>query len=155
MGERAAWAYVSSLGNCSTRELIVINFGLVFEPLLSADWGTSGELVKKLIDRDMPGVSDVNFAIVDVRNVAAAHVSAMTSPDAAGQRFLCAEGNHSMRDAARILQEHLGPLGYTIPTRKVPAIALRVVAPWDKTARLALNDFDQRQQLDSTKTPWC
>lgn len=107
--------------------------------------------MKKLIDRDAPGAPDINLATVNLRDVAAAHLSALTSPDSAGQRFLCAEKNHSMREVAVILQEHLDPLGYKIPTMKIPAIALRVVALWDKTARLAPKDLGQRQDLDPTQ----
>ena len=151
IAERAAWDFISSLGTDAAVSLVTINPGLVMGPILSSDWGTSGEIVKKIIDRDFPAIPDINYACVDVRDVASAHIAAMTKPDAAGTRFLCANGNHSMRSIARILKEHLEPQGFRIPTGNLPSVMLRLVALWDKTASLALNDLGVEQNIDTTK----
>jgi len=151
IAERAAWDFMSSLGNEATMSLTTINPGLVMGPVLTSDWSTSGEIVKKIIDRDFPAIPDINYACVDVRDVAAAHIVAMTTPDAAGKRFLCANGNHSMRSIAQILKQHLEPRGYKIPTGNLPSAVLRLVALWDKTARLALNDLGVEQNVDTTR----
>ncbi len=151
VAEQAAWAFMSELDDSATLSLTAINPGLVLGPLLSSDWGTSGEAVKKLIDRDFPAIPDVNYACVDVRDVASAHVAAMTTPAAAGQRYLCAEANHSLREIAAVLATHLGPKGFKIPTGKLPGPVLRMVALWDKTAQLALNDLGVRQDVDTSK----
>jgi dihydroflavonol-4-reductase len=151
IAERAAWDYLSGLDGDTVTQLVTINPGLVLGPLLSSDWGTSGELIKKILDRDFPAIPDLNYAAVDVRDVAAAHVAAMTSPEAAGQRFLCAIENHSMREIASILAEHLAPQGFKVPTGNLPAFLMRTVALWDRTARLGLNDLGVRQDVDSTK----
>jgi nucleoside-diphosphate-sugar epimerase len=151
IAERAAWDAMGELGSESTMSLAVINPGLVLGPLLSSDWGTSGEAVKKLIDRDFPAIPDIHYACVDVRDVAAAHVAAMTAPGAAGQRFICAEADHSLREIASILATHLGPKGFKVPTGKLPGPVLKVVALWDKTAQLALNDLGVRQDIDNAK----
>lgn len=148
LAERAAWDFMRDVQGT---DLVAINPGLVLGPLLSKDWGTSGEAIKKLIDRDFPAIPDINYAVVDVRDVAAAHVAAMTSPAASGQRFLCAIENHSLREIARILADHLGPNGFKIPTGNLPGGVMRVVALWDKTARLALNDLGVHQDVDSSK----
>ena len=151
IAEQAAWEFMASVGANSSMSLSSINPGLVLGPLLSSDWGTSGELVKKIIDRDFPAIPNVNFACVDVRDVASAHVAAMTSSSAAGQRYLCANGNHSMREVAKLLAGHLGPKGFKIPTGNLPSAMMRLVSLWDKTARLALNDLDVRQDVDTSK----
>jgi nucleoside-diphosphate-sugar epimerase len=145
IAERAAWSYVESLGPDVAMDLVVINPGLVLGPLLSTDWGTSGELVKRIIDHDIPAIPDISLAMVDVRDVASAHVSAMTTPEAAGKRFICVEANHSMMEVAVILKKHLGPLGYRIPTKRLPSIAIRIMAIFDSTVRLALNDLGTSQ----------
>ncbi|MGL5826221.1 MAG: SDR family oxidoreductase, partial [Nocardioides sp.] len=151
IAERAAWDYVNEISGAVRTELVTINPGFVMGPLLSEDWGTSGELIKKIVDRDVPAIPDINYAVVDVRDVAAAHVAAMTVPGAAGQRFICAIENHSMREIAQILDEHLSPQGFRIPTGKLPALAMRIVALWDRTARLGLSSLGVRQDLDSSK----
>ena len=40
--------------------------------------------------RELPGCPDNGWAMVDVRDVAAVHVTAMTAEGAAGNRFICA-----------------------------------------------------------------
>ena len=56
-----------------------------------------------------------------------------------------------MRDIAAILASHFGPRGYKIPTRRVPAWLLRLVAVWDKTARLAIQELGKRQDLSNAR----
>lgn len=147
LAERAAWAFVHENPGM---ELVTINPGLILGPLLSPDWGTSGEVIKKILDRDFPAIPDVHFSTVDVRDVAAAHLAAMTHPDAPGRRFLLGEGDHSMREMATILAEHLGPRGFRVPRGALPGFLMRLVAVWDRTARLALHDLGVPQQVDST-----
>ena len=76
----------------------------------------------------------------------------MVTPDAAGQRFICAEANHSMMEIAQILKARYGAQGFKIPTGRLPSIAVRAMALFDKTVRLALNDLDTSQNVDNTKT---
>jgi dihydroflavonol-4-reductase len=151
ISERASWEYVASVKDDSSMEMTVINPGLVLGPLLSSDWGTSGEMVKRIMDHKVPAIPNINFATVDVRDVASAHVAAMVSPHAAGERFLCAEANHSMMEIAQILKTNYGARGFTIPTGRLPSFAIKTMAIFDKTVRLALNDLDSLQNVDTTK----
>jgi len=132
-------------------ELVAINPGLVLGPLLSSDWGTSAEMVKRILDHKVPAIPNIGFATVDVRDVASAHVTAMVSPNAVGQRFICAEANHSMMEIAEILKTRYGTRGFKIPTGRLPSIVIRAMAIFDKTVRLALNDLDTSQNVDNTK----
>ncbi len=151
IAERAAWDFMATLGSQSALELVSINPGLVLGPLLSSDWGTSGELVKRIIDHAVPAIPDINFACVDVRDVASAHVAAMVTPEARGLRFICAEGDHSMMEVARILEEYLGPRGYKIPTKRLPSFIIRFMALFDRTIKLALNDLGTSQKTDNRR----
>jgi len=151
IAERAAWQYMESVKATSSMQLAVINPGLVLGPLLSSDWGTSGEMVKRILSHQVPAIPNINFATVDVRDVASAHVRAMEIPEAAGQRFLCAEANHSMMEMAKILKARYNPQGFKVPTQRLPSIAVRAMAIFDKTVRLALNDLDTAQNVDNTK----
>ncbi|MEO9181462.1 MAG: aldehyde reductase, partial [Acidimicrobiales bacterium] len=151
IAERAAWDFMATLGPESSMELVSVNPGLVLGPLLSSDWGTSGELVKRIIDHAVPAIPDINFACVDVRDVACAHVAAMVTPEASGLRFICAEGDHSMMEIARILKEYLGPRGYKIPTKRLPLFIIRLMALFDRTIKLALNDLGTSQKTDNER----
>ena len=48
------------------------------------NWRCVCQVIKRLLERSMPACPKLNFAIVDVRDVAAAHIKAMTVPEAAG-----------------------------------------------------------------------
>jgi dihydroflavonol-4-reductase len=141
---------MATIEGSSSMQLVVINPGLVLGPLLSSDWGTSGEMVKRILDHQVPAIPNVSFATVDVRDVASAHL-AVVNPEAAGQRFICAEASHSMMELARILKSHYGELGFKVPTGRLPSIALRAMAIFDSTLRLALNDLDNPVNVDNTK----
>jgi nucleoside-diphosphate-sugar epimerase len=151
IAERAAWDFMESVTGTSSMQLAVINPGLVLGPLLSSDWGTSGEMVKRIMEHKVPAIPNINFATVDVRDVASAHVSAMIVPEAAGQRFICAETNHSMMEIAQILKARYGAQGFKIPTGRLPSIAVKGMALFDRTVRLALNDLDRSQNVDNMK----
>jgi dihydroflavonol-4-reductase len=150
LAERAAWDFMATPA-AGAMQLTTINPGLVLGPVLSADFSTSGEVVRKLLARDFPACPDINYAMVDVRDVAAAHVTAMTTAVANGQRYICANGNHAMRDVAMVLDRHCSAKGFKVPTGKLPSVVMRIVAMFDKTARLALNDLGVRQDLDTSK----
>ena len=151
IAERAAWDFVASLDPANGIELVTVNPGMVLGPILDADYGTSGEVLKKLFDRDFPACPDINWAVVDVRDVAAAHLAAMTTPGAAGERFICAIENTSMREIARVLDQHFGSRGFKIPTGNLPSFVMRIMALFDQTASLALNDLGVRQDIDNSK----
>jgi nucleoside-diphosphate-sugar epimerase len=151
LAERAAWDYMDSLANTSAMDLVVINPGLVLGPLLTKEWSLSGEAIKKIMERAVPAIPDIRVAPIDVRDVATAHVLAMTVAEASGQRFICAIESHAFRDIALILAEHLGGRGFKIPTGRLPNFVLPIVALWDKQVRLILSEVGQDLAIDATK----
>jgi dihydroflavonol-4-reductase len=151
LAERAAWDYVAALPEANRMELVTINPGAVLGPVLSKDFSVSGEIVRKLLTREFPGCPDLGWAVVDVRDVADAHVLAMTRPEAAGQRFIVAREHVAMREIARILAEHFGPRGFKVPTRRLPGWVLKAVAVWDKTAAMTVRELGKRQDVSSER----
>ncbi len=128
-----------------------INPGLVMGPILSADFSVSGEVVRKLLKREVPGCPDIGWAVVDVRDVATAELAAMTTPAAAGQRFICAIEHASWLDIAKILSRRYAGQGFRVPTRKVPGWVLKLVGMWDKTAKLAIPELGMRQDISNER----
>lgn len=149
IAERAAWDFVAALPPDASIEFCTINPGLVLGPLLGPDYSTSGELVRKLLARELPGCPDVGWATVDVRDVARAHVSALSAPGAPGHRFIVAIGHTTMLDVARILHERFASEGFPVRLMRVPDWVLRVAAVWDDTVRLAVPELGKRQDVSS------
>ena len=150
LAERAAWAFVAG-PDARGMQLATINPGLVVGPMLGSEASTSNEAVRKLMARELPACPDLTYAFVDVRDVAAAHVAALTAPGAAGQRHLCAIDSRSLREVAAILARDYRPQGYRVPTGKLPGWALRLTAKVDKTAAMALHDLGNPQRVDNTR----
>ena len=75
-----------------------------------------------MLDGTMTAVPRQRFGVADVRDVADAHIRAMTTPAAAGQRFLVlADGpTISWLILAQILRDRLGPLAGRVPTVEAP-----------------------------------
>lgn len=151
LAERAAWDFVASLGGDAPMELAVINPGAVLGPVLNRHYSTSGEIVRKLLARELPGTAKVGFSWVDVRDVASAHLAAMTVPEAAGQRFCCAIEFSWIDEVADILAKRFGPEGWKVPTRKLPSFMVRIVALFDPTVKTVVSDLGRVRRVSSDR----
>jgi nucleoside-diphosphate-sugar epimerase len=151
LAERAAWDLVTALPSDRRFELADINPGFVLGPLLNADQGTSGELIRKLMVREMPACPEIGFAPVDVRDVAIAHRLAMERPEAAGNRYICA-GNHLwVQEIAKVLAAEFNPRGYRVPTGHLPYWLMWIFARFDKAVHLALGYVGRKELVGAAK----
>lgn len=144
--ERRAWEIVASFGR--REALATINPSAILGPLLDEDPGTSSLLIKRLLDGSVPALPRISFGIVDVRDVAEAHLRAMTAPDAGGLRFPMSEQTLFMADVANILREAL-------PERRVPRFSMpdwgmRLYSLIDKDVRGLINELGVVKHLDSS-----
>lgn len=136
LAEKAAWDFVNTLPEGKRFELVTINPSLVLGPVLHGTYGTSVEVIKRLLDKTTPLIPYVNFAVCDVRDVAKAHVLGLTLPEAAGHRHIINTGNLWLRDAASMLREEFRDQGYYIPFLSSPNIGIWFVGLIDKSARM-------------------
>lgn len=151
LAERAAWDFVAGLEGDTPMELCAINPGAVLGPVLNRHYSTSGEIVRKLLARELPGTAKLGFPWVDVRDVASAHIAAMTIPEAAGQRFCCAIEFGWIDEVADILAKRFRPEGWKVPTRKLPSFLVRVFAIFDPTVKTVLSDLGRVRNVSSKR----
>jgi len=152
VAEKAAWDFIDSAQNASSMELVTILPGLVLGPVLSSHFSSSGESVKRMMNHEVPGMPDIWFPPVDVRDVAWSHVTAMTHPSAAGQRFICAASDSvPLLAIAMILDERYKSQGYKIPLRKLPKSAVRLVALFDRDLKFIIPEIGKPFHVDSRK----
>ncbi len=150
IAERAAWDFVASEGG--GLELATVNPVAIVGPLLGPDASTSVALVGRLLDGEVPGLADLSFGFVDVRDVADLHVLAMTDPEAAGERFLAISGDFmSMRRLAEVLRDGLGDRAARVPTRRVPSWLVRIVALFDHGVRQTVTEIGVERNCTSAK----
>jgi dihydroflavonol-4-reductase len=115
LAERAAWSFVEK--SRQPFDLVVINPFMVIGPSLVPSLNTSTELFVALANGTFPGILSMAWAIVDVRDVAEAHLRAMERPEAHG-RYICAGEVVTMRDLVDLLRRN-GYGRYRLPTRSL------------------------------------
>jgi nucleoside-diphosphate-sugar epimerase len=147
IAEKAAWEFVSTHKGI---ELSVINPAFVFGPALEIDYGSSLEILCRLLRGSYPLIPNLGFSIVDVRDVATLHRLVNESDDARGKRFLCSSGFRWLKEISDILRKHFPDFRKKLPSKKMPNFIFKLVSIFDSsTARFIPNlgirkDFDTR-----------
>ncbi|KAL3465746.1 NAD(P)-binding protein [Aspergillus heterothallicus] len=154
VAEKEAWRLYEAHSQPRWWSLVTTNPGLVLGPSLSPT-SKSGSL--SLLDQLLfLGVPDMWFAIVDVRDVAAAHIRAAETSDSHGRYILADRTTHSFVELASILRSITG--SSRIPTHSLPNFMVRMFGPLlglsQKWLRRNLGisfDIDNRPSLDRLK----
>jgi dihydroflavonol-4-reductase len=144
VAEKAAWDFIAGYGGPTT--LATILPGAVFGPIMSIGNLGSVRIVERMVKGAMPGTPRIGLEIVDVRDLADIHILAMTSPDAAGQRFLATGDFVWMREMAQALRASLGAAGAKVPTRQLPDFVVRITALFDRSLRAITVSLGRRNR---------
>jgi dihydroflavonol-4-reductase len=147
LAERAARDWMAANG--AQMEYVSINPAAVLGPVLGADFSTSLEVVKKLLDGALPGLPRLGFGVVDVRDVADLHVTAMTAPGLDGERFIAQGKFLWMREVAEVLKAGLGPQARRVPTRGLPDWLLKLLANFDATVKMVVPELGRRREASA------
>jgi len=148
LAERAAWEFSAREG----LELSVVNPTGIFGPPLGAHYAASVRIVQAMLAGQMPLAPRVYFGIVDVRDVAALHLTAMTHPAAAGERFLAVAGEPmSLIDVARVLRERLGAAARKAPRFEIPDVLVRALALFSPLAADAVPRLGVKRLASAAK----
>jgi nucleoside-diphosphate-sugar epimerase len=124
LAERAAWEFVNQQAGHQQIELSVINPGLVLGPLLDGEFfGTSAIIIKRILAGEDQGDFRNRIELVDARDVASAHLAAMTKPVAAGKRYCCVSDVLWRQEVLNILSQHFSGRGYEIQTQEISDFA--------------------------------
>jgi len=121
LAEKQAWKFCNSTGTSSKKlnfDLVTINPFLIMGPAFDNVLGESAKVLKDILTGAYPAVLGLEFAIVDVRDVARAHILAAETPEASG-RFMCVEHVISMKDLCAWLTTN-----YPDECSKVPTASL-------------------------------
>lgn len=148
IAEREAWNFIRN--KKGRTELVTILPGAIIGPIIDPnDYGTSANLVKKLMDGSMPAMPKIGFEMVDVRSVADAHIKALESSVANGNRYLCANGYLTFKDMADILRK--GFPDRRIPAKELPDPLVRMFSLFDQETKPILNELGSRRLLNTSK----
>lgn len=116
LAERAAWQFDRGAMELTTTLPVA-----VMGPVMGTDISGSNHIVQSMLNGTMPGLPDLYIPIVDVRDVATAHILAMTAPAAAGERLLLSNGPAlAMTDIGATIRAAVGDAAKYVPTAGIP-----------------------------------
>jgi len=149
LAERAAWEMAEAQDRW---DLVVINPGFVIGPsLTNASSSASFSTLKQIVDGTMRmGAPSLELGVVDVRDVAQAHIKAGFTPEAHG-RHICVSRSATFLELGQALRKEFGSR-YPFPRRELPKPLVWLAAPSAGITRryVALNvghplKFDNRR----------
>jgi nucleoside-diphosphate-sugar epimerase len=147
--EKEAWAIMDRADRHS--DLATINPNGILGPLLDDDPGTSAALVLRLLDGTIPMTPRIYFTVIDVRDVAEAHVAAMTSRAAGGHRFPMGMGTLSLHDISGVVRHALPQFARKIPRLQAPDWLVRVTAMFDRDMRGNIGELGVMRPTDPSE----
>ncbi|KRM71810.1 NAD-dependent epimerase/dehydratase family protein [Lacticaseibacillus brantae] len=134
LAEQAAWAFINRPE--TTLEFATVNPVAIFGPALSNHVSGSFDLLLNLLSGKMQRIPHLPLNVVDVRDVAALHILAMTTPAANGQRFIAsAPGQISMRQIAALIKAKRPALAEKVSTKALPDWLVNLAAPFNAEAK--------------------
>ncbi|MFH9663605.1 NAD-dependent epimerase/dehydratase family protein [Streptomyces sp. NPDC017248] len=148
LAERDAWELAGAAGLELSAILPTFMQG---PPLGTRNGAGTTDVIRRLLAREIPAVPNIGWNVVDVRDVAELHLLAMTSPAAAGQRFLASGSFLWYRDIARILRDKLPDEAARVPTRTMPDLIVKLLARVNPQMAMVRSELGRKRLVDSSK----
>ena len=115
LAERAAWAFMEQ--EKRRFDLVALNPFMIMGPSLSPGVNVSNQIIADMVHGVYPGILSMTWGIVDVRDVAHAHVRAAEVQSAKGRYLLVQEPAVTMRTIVGWLREAGYGEGTKLPSR--------------------------------------
>ncbi len=159
--ERVAWKVYEQQNQW---DLVVINPGFVLGPsLTSRNDSTSIEYMINLTDGTFKmGVPELYYTMVDVRNIAEAHIRAGFNPNASGRHIVVNETVEMLEMAKQIERDFPGK--FKTPRKHLPKFLALLFGPLQGITRdfvrknvgihYEMKNDKSKQQLDINYIPW-
>lgn len=152
--ERAAWEFMDAANRHF--DLVVINPTAVIGPSVVDRVNQTHEFMIGITNGQSPAIIDIGFPVVDVRDVARAHIKAMETPSASGRYLVSAEAAKFRRYIEIMNEEGLGEkyklprLGLDNPIGSVLVRGLMLTQP-KGVRQFVLANLGGTLVLDTTK----
>ncbi|MFT5639047.1 MAG: dihydroflavonol-4-reductase, partial [Paracoccaceae bacterium] len=148
LAEAAAWKFVRE--TAPEMQLTAVNPGLVLGAPLDDHYGTSLQLVERLLSGKDPMLPKFGFTIVDVQDVAKIHVAALDAPETIGQRLIGVSGFMWFKDVAQTIKA-ANPERKTV-TREAPNFLIRIFALFDPAIKSIVAELGKETQVSAAPT---
>lgn len=117
--------------------IATINPSLTIGPSLIQNLNTSNKVILDILNGGFPGIVNLAWNIVDVRDVAKVHILSMLYPETEG-RFLCTHKTLKLSELVQLLQD-FGYINYRLPKKSMEHVLfdklLTLISYLDKRGR--------------------
>uniref|UniRef100_A0A915NCK4 3-beta hydroxysteroid dehydrogenase/isomerase domain-containing protein n=1 Tax=Meloidogyne javanica TaxID=6303 RepID=A0A915NCK4_MELJA len=132
--------------------LTCLNPTLIVGPVLIDIQGTSITILRRFLNNEMPLVPALQLALVDVTDVAKAHISAMTNSESDNERILItSQPSFWFKDIAKILAKEFEKQGYWLPHYEAPYFCVWLYSFFDSETRSVLSRLNRQILFDNKK----
>lgn len=149
LAEKAAWAWMKDYDG--PMQLSTVLPTAVFGPVLMPQNNSSQQLITRMIKGQVPGVFNLGFDIVDVRDLVALEILAMQSDQAANQRYLAVGDHMSMKAIAQTLKNQLPDLTPKLHIRTIPNWVLRLISRFNANVAVFIGLLNRTFRYTSAK----
>lgn len=147
LAEKAAWDFVGT--DAPDMALTVINPSFVLGPPLDKNFGTSMQVIQRVLRGKDPAIPHFGFPCVDVRDIAAMHVKAVSTPESSGKRIIGSAQFMWFLDMAKIIaRQHPDR---KISTRRAPNWLVRFLSIFDKAIKSIVPILGKEQRVDNSR----
>lgn len=149
----AAWDFVKKLSDADKFELSVINPGLITGPHIVKATFPTADITKAVMTGGMPMIQH-SVPIINVEDCALAHLRAMTSPEAAGKRFILAERVIWFKDLCDWHHNKFGADGFNKIPRKPMQLGcfIKMLACCVHDIKILCQEWDKHYSVDTSNT---
>ena len=147
LAEQAAWEYIKT--TAPEIALTTINPALVIGAPLDKQFGSSVSIIERILKASDPLLPEVAFSLVDVKNVAEMHVTAIGIDASKNKRFLASSETMSFIEIANIIKAQY-------PNRKVnltkaPNFIIRILGLFDGDIRRVVPILGKRILINNSQ----
>lgn len=121
--ERAAWRFMED--EFTSFDLVALNPYMVIGPSLMPSLNPTNKIFVDLLNGTYPGIMNLSWGLVDVRDVAEAHILAMEQKNAKG-RYILANPPVTMGEVVGWMREAGYGIGTKLPTRQISDFMVRL-----------------------------
>lgn len=132
LAEKAVWDYAAAHKDL---EIVTLLPALMFGPLPEDRRFASSIFIRRLLNGNFPAAPHFHMPVVDCRDVAAAHLAALETKKAAGERVLIVAGELSVKRIGDVVAAQYPRFARRMPRFEIPDWLVRVIALHDGKAR--------------------
>lgn len=150
LAEQKAWEFLDSLPEEKrTFEYVALCPGLVVGPFLAKTTCFSQETISSILTGKMARLPQMYVPVVDVRDVADAHINALTAKG--DERYALTEGTYSVKDLSLMIEKDFKGFGYKVATKELCTTLAWLLKNFNKDLKFFYSFWKHRCHIKNDK----